>query len=216
MWKQSRCWYCLSVATLTVFTAIAPSLAKIYRVILVIWLTLSWHSPIHKHPVATPALDIISITPKGRNKTTVITIQHRPFLQRGGPSVGDGLMRAEILQTFLYSSLTCGARSRYRCVLGSFEALSLLLSDQDYLARLSQNPDQTTDQKSIKVKHHFSELKWRIRMTVIVNLGVLTINPEKNSILQPEVIYLERTDLVIMRISQNRFKYREDIFSFIC
>ena len=53
-------------------------------------------------------------------------------------------------------------------------------------------------------------------MTVIVNLGVLTINPEKNSILQPEVIYLERTDLVIMRISQNRFKYREDIFSFIC
>ena len=73
--------------------------------------------------VLTPALDIISITPKGRNKTTVITIQHRPFLQRGGPSVGDGLMRAEILQTFLYSSLTCGARSRYRCVLGSFEAL---------------------------------------------------------------------------------------------
>ena len=123
MWKQSRCWYCLSVATLTVFTAIAPSLAKIYRVTLVIWLTLSWHSPLHKHPVATPALDIISITPKGRNKTTVITIQHRPFLQRGGPSVGDGLMRAEILQTFLYSSLTCGARTRYRCVLGSFEAL---------------------------------------------------------------------------------------------
>ena len=123
MWKQSRCCNYLSVTTVTVFSAIVLRLER-SQDIQGDTCDMAWHSPLHKHPVAVPALDIISITPKGRNKTTVITIQHRPFLQRGGSSVGMETVWYErrFLRYFLFVILTCGARSRYWCVHGSFEA----------------------------------------------------------------------------------------------
>ena len=149
---------------------------------------------LHKHPVATcsglcsaPDSSIISMTPKGRNKTTVITGQ---FLLRGGAFVEDARMQTEILKIFFirHTHLCCQSRNilRSRPIWGS-----------------------KGDLKSYSY-HQYTQVGNEIKMKVSVRLCVQVAS------IRLEMIHLGLSDLVIMSIAKNRFKYHVDIFSFIC
>ena len=88
------------------------------------------------------------------------------------------------------------------------------MSDQDYLQ--DQARAQVLTQGLIKLPnfHKFNNF-YLSDAAMRLNTSIILIHD--NTRIQPEVIYLFlRSDLVIMRIPKNRFKYRVDIFSFIC